>query len=156
MVPTFWRPQEIISRGTILQVRMSWRRLGCLGGMFSLSSHISFLEDISKEAPWNETRCPCLCRLQWHCEASPAQWAWGCAPLCRSWHCEPPGSDWRQHLLRACHYHGPALGERCGCGRVPQETLNFQGEAGRRPVWGGELILWVGPPVLGRSKEVVE
>lgn len=127
-------------RKTILQVsEMKWVRLSW--GMFQPSSPIFILEEISKDAPWYETGCPCLPRLQWRCEASPAQRPRGGAPLCRGRHSEPPGSDRRQHLLSACCHHGPALGERCGRGRIPQETLKFQREAGRRPVWGGELIL---------------
>ena len=85
-------------------------------------------------------------RLQRPREASPGLRAgWG-APLRRSRHREPPGGDRRQHLLCAGTHHGPAVREGRGGGGVPQEAAGLQGEAGGRPVWGGE---WAPTPGLG-------
>lgn len=145
--PTSWSPKErCLEEAQLAPGQWLWSGLGCHEAGCLLSPQIVLLEDIPIAALGDQSQCPCLLRLQWGCEASPAQWTWGRAPLCGSRHSEPPGSDRRQHLLSAGCHHGPALRKRRGGGRIPQETVDFQGETGRRPVWGGELICGMRPP----------
>lgn len=96
--------------------------------------------------PWSQPSA-LSSRLQqpWPRQARPAQRPRGRAPLRRGGHREPAGRDRGQHLLRARPHHGPALGEGRGRGGVPPEAPRLQGEAGGRPVRGGEWLNKRGP-----------